>query len=194
MITSLLCAEAALGARFTEKRRESREARQLARRSSQTGAIRSTQPMIVSDNIIEGVTNQSNAEYSTNWAGAVLIGTGYTEVTATVTVPTLTGSSSSSTESAGSAVSQNAPPVTRTSLLTSKHYSGSVSMEILARLLSSRPELTGMLTAQACLTTLGMNGIRITHVSENKRLHRSISRNHSDSIPRHLLRYLHLCW
>lgn len=106
IITALLCAEAALGARLTEKRRESREARQLARRSSQTGASRSSQPKIASDNLIEGVTNQSNVEYSTNWAGAVLIGTGYTEVTATVTVPTLTGSSSSSTESAGSAVGQ----------------------------------------------------------------------------------------
>lgn len=106
IITSLLCAEAALGARLTEKRRESREARQLARRS---GASRSSQPKIASDALIEGITNQSNVEYSTNWAGAVLIGTGYTEVTATVTVPTLTGSSSSSTESAGSAVSQIAP-------------------------------------------------------------------------------------
>lgn len=103
VITALLCAEAAIGARLTEKRRESREARQLARRSSQTGASRSSQPKIASDNLIEGITNQSNVEYSTNWAGAVLIGTGYTEVTATVTVPTLTGSSSSSTESAGSA-------------------------------------------------------------------------------------------
>lgn len=110
VFTALLCAEAAFGARLTEKRRESREARKLARRSSETGAVRSTQPKITSENFIEGVTNQSNVEYSTNWAGAVLIGTGYTEVTATVTVPTLTGSSSSSTESAGSAVSQNAPP------------------------------------------------------------------------------------
>ncbi|KAJ0122377.1 protease acp1 [Diaporthe amygdali] len=103
VITALLCAEAALGARLTEKRRQSREARQLARRASASGALRSSQPKIPSDSVLEGITNQTNVEYSSNWAGAVLIGTGYTEVTGTVTVPTLTGSSASSTESAGSA-------------------------------------------------------------------------------------------
>lgn len=103
IITAIVCAEAVIGARFTEKRRESRAARQLARRSS-TGATRSSQPLISSESLIEGVTNQSNVEYSSNWAGAVLISTGFTEVTGTVTVPTLTGSSSSSVESAGSAV------------------------------------------------------------------------------------------
>lgn len=105
IITALLCAEVAVGARLTEKRRESREARNLARRSS-TGAIRSSQPLISSESVLEGTTNQSNVEYSSNWAGAVLISTGFTEVTGTVTVPTLTGSSSSSVESAGSAVSK----------------------------------------------------------------------------------------
>jgi len=35
-----------------------------------------------------GETNNTNVEYSTNWAGAVLIGTGYTSVTGTFTVPT----------------------------------------------------------------------------------------------------------
>jgi hypothetical protein len=105
IITALLCAEAVAGARLTEKRRESREARRLARRSS-TGAIRSSQPLISSESLIEGGSNQSNVQYSSNWAGAVLISTGFTEVTATITVPTLTGSSASSVESAGSAVSQ----------------------------------------------------------------------------------------
>lgn len=104
IITALLCAEAAIGARLTEKRRQSREARQLARRSSPDGALRSSQPKIASESVLEGITNQSNVEYSTNWAGAVLIGTGYTSVTGTITVPTLTGSSSS-TESAAAAVS-----------------------------------------------------------------------------------------
>lgn len=33
-------------------------------------------------------TNKSNVEYSGNWAGAILIGTGYTSVTGTFTVPT----------------------------------------------------------------------------------------------------------
>lgn len=108
IFTALLCAETALGARWTEKRRQSREARQLSRRSS-SGALRATHPKIPSDGpvegLIDGLANKSNVEYSSNWAGAVLIGTGYTEVTGTVTVPTLTTSSSSRTESAGSAVS-----------------------------------------------------------------------------------------
>lgn len=98
-ISALLCAEVALGARWTEKRRESRAARQLAKRS---GGTRS-QPMIKSD--FEGVeSNNSYVEYSSNWAGAVISSTGFTEVTGTVTVPTIT-SSSGSTESAGAAVS-----------------------------------------------------------------------------------------
>lgn len=108
IIAALACAEAAVGTPLTEKRRESRAARQLARRSA-NGATRSSQPLISSESFIEGVTNQSNVEYSTNWAGAVLISTGFTEVTGTVTVPTLTGSSSSSVESAGSAVSKRMP-------------------------------------------------------------------------------------
>ena len=164
--TAILCAEVAVGARLTEKRRESRGARQLARRSPESAAIHSSQPKITSGNVIEGITNQSNVEYSTNWAGAVLISTGFTEVTGTVTVPTLTGSSSSSVESAGSAVSQLLLYVTKTKLLTGNHHSGSGSMEILARLLFSRPVSTGTLMAPACLTMLGMNGIRIMHVSQ----------------------------
>lgn len=42
------------------------------------------------------VTNKTNVEYSSNWAGAILIGTGYTSVTGTFTVPTpsTTGSGS----------------------------------------------------------------------------------------------------
>lgn len=100
-VSLLLCAEAALGARWTEKRRESRLARQ---RSKRGGLTRSSQPMIKSG-LESSEDNATFVEYSSNWAGAVLVGTGYTEVSATVTVPTLTTSSSSRTESAGSAVS-----------------------------------------------------------------------------------------
>ncbi|KUI59700.1 Aspergillopepsin-2 [Cytospora mali] len=107
IFTTLLCVEAALGARWTEKRRQSREARQLSRRSSDT--FRATHPKIpTAGPVVEGlndesIVNKTNVEYSSNWAGAVLIGTGYTSVTGTVVVPTLTESSSSSTTSAGSA-------------------------------------------------------------------------------------------
>lgn len=100
-ISALLCAEVALGARWTEKRRESRAARQISKRN---GATRKSQPMIKSD--FSGVeSNNSYVEYSSNWAGAVISSSGFTEVTGTVTVPTLTTSSSGTTESAGSAVS-----------------------------------------------------------------------------------------
>ncbi|CAD6451846.1 27becd11-8105-4468-8499-544b97ce47bd [Sclerotinia trifoliorum] len=46
---------------------------------------------------VEGPTNKTDASYSSNWAGAVLVGTGYTSVTATFTAP------SPSTAGSGSA-------------------------------------------------------------------------------------------
>jgi len=39
---------------------------------------------------LSDITNNTFVEYSSNWAGAVLVGTGYTEVTAEFTVPTPT--------------------------------------------------------------------------------------------------------
>ncbi|KAJ3094278.1 hypothetical protein HK100_006206 [Physocladia obscura] len=39
-------------------------------------------------NHVQGPTNTTEVSYSSNWAGAVLVGTGYTSVTATFTVPT----------------------------------------------------------------------------------------------------------
>lgn len=99
VVTALLCAEAVMGAKFTQKRRESREARKIAKRA---GGTRSSRPIMKLDDV---ETNNTNVEYSSNWAGAVITSTGWTEVTGTVTVPTLTTSSSSRTESAGSAVS-----------------------------------------------------------------------------------------
>lgn len=47
-------------------------------------------------------SNVSNVEYSSNWSGAVLVGTGYTSVKGTVVVPTIPASSSS-TEKVGTA-------------------------------------------------------------------------------------------
>ncbi|CAN8101691.1 unnamed protein product [Discula destructiva] len=95
----LLCADLALGARWTEKRRENRAARQLAKRSGDT--VRKSQPMIKAN--VEGVeSNNSYVEYSSNWAGAVLSSTSFTEVTGTIVVPTLSATSSR-TESAGAA-------------------------------------------------------------------------------------------
>lgn len=99
-ISVLLSAEVALGARWTEKRHESRATRQLSQRS---GGVRKSQPIVKSS--FQGIeSNNSFVEYSSNWAGAVISTTGVTSVTGTIVVPTLS-SSSSRTESAGSAVS-----------------------------------------------------------------------------------------
>ncbi|RDW66684.1 acid protease 1 [Coleophoma crateriformis] len=85
--SALLLAGSAVAAPNTLKRREANEKRVAASR------LRKTNPPVY----IEGAkTNNSNVEYSTNWAGAVLIGTGYTSVTGTFTVPTPTTSGSGS--------------------------------------------------------------------------------------------------
>ncbi|KAK3332200.1 acid proteinase [Cercophora scortea] len=81
-----------------------REPRMNVRRAARA---RKTNPKIsaVSDASIDAITNNTNVDYSTNWAGAVLIGTGYKSVTATITVPTPKKPSggSSSTQYAASA-------------------------------------------------------------------------------------------
>ena len=92
ILGALLCADAALGAVNTQKRHASREARRLARRSS--GVLRS-HPKIAS----ELAPHDKFQEYSENWAGAVLVSTGYTSVTGVVTAPSVSGSS----DAAGSA-------------------------------------------------------------------------------------------
>lgn len=84
LATIALGTEAALAARFTQKRRAGHAAR---------AASRQTNPRLpaTDSNGIEidsGVNATSNEEYSSNWAGAVLIGTGYTAVTGTFVVPT----------------------------------------------------------------------------------------------------------
>ncbi|KAK3682394.1 acid proteinase [Podospora appendiculata] len=81
-----------------------REPRMNARRAARG---RKTNPNIpaASDASIDAITNNTNINYSTNWAGAVLIGTGYKSVTATIIVPTPKKPSggSSSTQYAASA-------------------------------------------------------------------------------------------
>jgi hypothetical protein len=79
-----------------------REPRANLRRS-----LRKTNPKIpaAEDGVMttEGLTNETQVSYSTNWAGAVLIGSGYRSVTGQIVVPTPqrpSGSSSSTTYSA----------------------------------------------------------------------------------------------
>jgi hypothetical protein len=53
-------------------------------------------PMIHVDGPSAEVTNKTNVEYSSNWAGAVLIGTGFTSVTGSFVVPSPSSSGSGS--------------------------------------------------------------------------------------------------
>lgn len=100
--SALLFANVALGARFTEKRR--------IRAAERGGSIRSGHglPKMPSNGDAAKAANENgtaNVQYSSNWGGAVLIGSGYTAVTGTFVVPTPqepTGGSSS-TEYAASA-------------------------------------------------------------------------------------------
>jgi hypothetical protein len=78
---AILLAGNALAAPGTALRRE-RALQKRARSGHQT------KPLISVDGPVALKTNNTNVEYSGNWAGAVLIGTGYTSVTGTFTVPT----------------------------------------------------------------------------------------------------------
>ncbi|EFW99087.1 acid proteinase [Grosmannia clavigera kw1407] len=83
--SALLVANVALGARFTEKRRNRAVERGATVRPGQS------LPKIPSDGPAAQIAKQNNSanvEYSNNWAGAVLIGTDYTSVTGTFVVPT----------------------------------------------------------------------------------------------------------
>jgi len=90
--SSLLLAGTSLAAPGTAVRKE----RALARRA----AGRQTKPLqrVSEESALAAaeLTNKTNVEYSGNWAGAVLIGTGYTSVTGTFTVPTPTSAGSGS--------------------------------------------------------------------------------------------------
>ncbi|ROW17605.1 hypothetical protein VPNG_00832 [Cytospora leucostoma] len=79
----LLLAEAAMAARLTHKRRENHARRALARKSH---------PKIASDRPAT-VINSTNVEYSENWAGAIIISEDITEVTASITVPSVSAPS-----------------------------------------------------------------------------------------------------
>lgn len=59
-------------------------------RSNARRSLRKSNPMIPApmDETVEGLSNDTYVEYSSNWAGGVLIGSGYTSVTGTFIVPT----------------------------------------------------------------------------------------------------------
>ncbi|KAJ5194514.1 uncharacterized protein N7498_007952 [Penicillium cinerascens] len=80
ILSSSLLATAVLAAPLTDKR----QARNMARSSNR----QSHPPYIPGTNEILHLSKTSHEQYSSNWAGAVLIGTGYKAVSAEFTVPT----------------------------------------------------------------------------------------------------------
>lgn len=85
--STLLLAGSAVAAPGTALRRERNLKRAAARKSGLINKVEAPAGF---------ETNKTNVEYSSNWAGAILIGTGYTSVTGTFTVPqpSTTGSGS----------------------------------------------------------------------------------------------------
>ncbi|RAH78832.1 hypothetical protein BO86DRAFT_458184 [Aspergillus japonicus CBS 114.51] len=78
LLTAGLLATAAIAAPLTEKRAAAKRA----------GSRKSNRPLKPGTSEAINLTGDKNVEYSSNWAGAVLIGTGYTAVTAEFTIPT----------------------------------------------------------------------------------------------------------
>lgn len=93
--TVILGANAALAARFTQKRREAAAGR-LARRSG-SARLPPTNSEGIELHGAEAYNDTTHVSYSSNWAGAVLIGTGYKSVTGTFVVPTPSTPSGGST-------------------------------------------------------------------------------------------------
>lgn len=101
VLSAALFATAAVAA--PKLNRRERAAQRFARRA----AARNSNPLQVSNLEDLRVANSeiSHVSYSSNWAGAVLVGTGYKSVTGTITVPTpsIPSGGSSSTQYAASA-------------------------------------------------------------------------------------------
>jgi hypothetical protein len=83
LASTLLLAGSAIAAPGTKKRFENHAKRIAANRMKGAPMHRVSGPETA-------ISNDSFVEYSSNWAGAILIGTGYTSVTGTFTVPTPT--------------------------------------------------------------------------------------------------------
>jgi len=86
VLSIVLFGTLAVAAPLTAKRQERHESRrfQVARSEGRL----SHPPYVPGTDKILHLNKSSKEEYSSNWAGAVLIGTGYTAVTAEFTVPT----------------------------------------------------------------------------------------------------------
>ncbi|EAW12184.1 A4/G1 family peptidase [Aspergillus clavatus NRRL 1] len=82
VVASSLLAGAAIAAPLTEQR-QARHARRTARATNRS----SHPPYKVGSSELLELSNSTHVEYSSNWAGAVLIGNGYTSVVGEFTVP-----------------------------------------------------------------------------------------------------------
>ncbi|KAJ5584786.1 Aspergillopepsin-2 [Penicillium hispanicum] len=78
----------ALAAPLTSQRQARNEARRLNRLGARSTTRKSNPPYKPDTSEVLSLNKTSHEEYSSNWAGAVLIGTGYTGVSAEFTVPT----------------------------------------------------------------------------------------------------------
>lgn len=78
-------AEIVMAARLTQHRRDAHRARRDA-------MDRKSHPKIA----VEGPTNNTDVEYSQNWAGAVIVSSNVTSVTAVITVPSISSTGGSS--------------------------------------------------------------------------------------------------
>ncbi|KAI1383966.1 peptidase A4 family-domain-containing protein [Hypoxylon trugodes] len=102
VVAALLCANLALAAPGTAMRRQRHAEKIAERRVARTG---NTLQPAEGDFNIASTNGSAHVEYSSNWAGAVLIGTGYKTVTGSIVVPTpkVPSGGSSSTEYSASA-------------------------------------------------------------------------------------------
>lgn len=86
LVTALVGAQVVYGAALTEKRRERNAARLAARKSNVRLPATNSEGFEIQGS--ESSNDTAHVEYSSNWSGAVLIGTGYKSVTGTFVVPT----------------------------------------------------------------------------------------------------------
>lgn len=102
LLSTTIFASAAIAAPNSLSRKE-----RAAERFNRREALRNSNPLQASnlEELRLANANQSHVSYSSNWAGAVLVGSGYKSVTGTITVPTPKRPSggSSSTQYAASA-------------------------------------------------------------------------------------------
>lgn len=80
--STALLVGSAFAAPHTAKRQENARKRAAARHSKPIEYV------IEDGTVKSAITNNTEVSYSTNWSGAVLVGTGYTSVTASFVVPT----------------------------------------------------------------------------------------------------------